>query len=164
MLTRSGVREWTIAAVLAIACLAGAATAGASTKTHAVRVFGAGGHVVATFTSANCQRTKKGFSLLTGRSHGWIMYAQASPFTGFHHYSFTRGYATGTYVELASPSRVHFASDFKPPYRVPAGGGLNFANKGSLVGVGFHPMFSTNGTQAITVTGVLNCRYPKARQ
>ncbi len=51
-------------------------------------------------------------------------------------------------------------SDFKPPYRVPAGGGLTFAQGGSLVGVPFHPMFSVDGSQALTVTGVLACRYP----
>ncbi len=155
--------------MLAIACLVGVAPASAKTardvkdaKKHAVRVFGARGHVVASFTSASCQKTAHRFTLLTGRNRGWIMYAQASPFSGFHHYAFPRGHATGTYVELVSPGHVHFASDFKAPYHVPAAGGLNFAGDGSLVGVGFHPMFSADGARAITVTGVLNCRYPKS--
>jgi hypothetical protein len=142
----------------------GGALAGKPAKTagHAVGVY-EGGEKVADFSTAKCTRSKRKFTLLTGHDHGWIMYAQAKPFSGYHHYNFPRGHATGTYVEL-SHAGVDYASDFKPPAAVPAAGGLEFTQKdGSLVGVGFMPMFSADGSQEITVTGVLRCSYPKTK-
>ena len=58
---------------------------------------------------------------------------------------------------------VHYASDYVPPYPVPGGGAINFSDKGKLMGVGFSPMFSEDGSDAVTVAGVLACHYPKKK-
>ncbi len=59
---------------------------------------------------------------------------------------------------------MRYASDYVPPYPVPGGGAINFADHGELMGVGFSPMFSEDGSDAVTVAGVLACHYPKKKR
>jgi hypothetical protein len=147
--------------IVAAFALSGTSRA-ADTSSHAVRVFAGGGRVATVFTSANCGVNHFGF-IAIGHSDGYVLYVHADPFTGFHHYQLARGQATGVYVEVKSPAGTRHASDFVPPYPVPGGGALNFGDHGKLMGVGFHPMFSEDGSDAVTMAGVLNCKYAKKR-
>ena len=119
------------------------------------------GHVVATFTSAKCKISKLGF-FSDAFDNGYHLRADIVPFDGFRHYKLARGHFTPQFVRLTSPSRV-YASDFVPPYPVHGGGAINFSKAGALMGVGFSPMFSEDGSDAVTVAGVLPCHYPKKK-
>ena len=56
-----------------------------------------------------------------------------------------------------------FASNFVPPEPVPSLGGIKFSDDGTLIGVGFQPMFNASGSEAVIVTGVMVCHYPKKK-
>jgi hypothetical protein len=71
------------------------------------------------------------------------------------------GPARRTFVSFVSPSGEQFASDFVPPKPVPSLGAIKFSDDGKLIGVGFQPMFNASGSEAIIVTGVMVCHYPK---
>ncbi len=148
-------------ALLALALPVSKANA-AGVSGHAVRVLDSQSRVVATFTSAKCKITKLGF-LSDAFDNGYHLEADVIPFRGFHHYKLARGHFTPQVVRLISPSGVRYASDYVPPYPVPGGGGINFTKDGKLMGVGFSPTFSEDGTDAVTITGVLACHYPKKK-
>jgi hypothetical protein len=40
---------------------------------------------------------------------------------------------------------------------------VKFSDDGQQIGVGFHPMFNSTGSEAIIVTGVMACHYPKKK-
>ena len=150
----------TTCALLAIALPASSASA--ARAGHRVRVLDGSGKVVATFTSAKCKISKIGF-FSDATDNGWRLEADVIPFDGFKHYKLERGHFTPQVVKLRSPSGVHFASDYVPPYPVPGGGAINFSKDGALMGVGFSPMFSEDGSDAVTVAGTLTCHYPKKK-
>jgi len=145
-----------LAVALPVPC-ASAARAG-----HAVRVLNSKGRVVAIFTSAKCKIGKFGF-FSDAYDNGYHLQADVIPFDGFRHYKLERGHFTPQVVRLISPSGVHYASDYVPPYPVHGGGAINFTKDGSLMGVGFSPMFSEDGSDAVTVAGVVPCHYPKKK-
>ena len=68
-----------------------------------------------------------------------------------------------TFVSFQDAQGVDFASNFIPPHPVASLGEINFADGGRLIGVGFHPMFNASGSEAVTVTGVMACHYPKKK-
>jgi hypothetical protein len=147
-----------VGALTAFAVSATGATARSSA--HAVKVIDGNGDAVAIFHSAKCKIGRLGF-FSDARSGGWHLEADVVPFKGFHHYRLARGHFTPQNVALVSPSGVRYSSDYVPPYPVPGGGAINFTDHGGLVGVGFSPMFSTDGSDAVTVAGVLACHYPR---
>jgi hypothetical protein len=147
--------------LVALAVPASLASAAASSS-HVVRVL-RGKDVVAVFRSAKCRINGYGF-LATATNRGYELLARVHPFRGFQDYALQRGHATGRYVVLSSPAHVTYASDYVPPYPVPGAGAINFADHGTLMGVGFSPMFSEDGSDAVTVAGVLTCHYPKKKR
>ena len=147
-------------ALLALAL--SASNASAARADHTVRVLDSSGRVVATFTSAKCKIGKLGF-FSDAFDSGYHLQADVIPFDKFRRYKLGRGHFTPQVVRLISPSGVHYASDFVPPYPVPGGGAINFSTDGALMGVGFSPMFSEDGSDAVTVAGVLACHYPKKK-
>jgi hypothetical protein len=130
---------------------------------HLVRVLDSQGQQVAIFRSAKCRVHRSGF-FSDAFSAGYHLTAFIDPFSGFHHYRLSRGHFAPQYVSLTSPSGVQYASDFVPPYPVPGEGAINFSRNGRLMGVGFSPMFSEDGSDAVTVAGVLVCKYPKRKR
>jgi hypothetical protein len=40
-------------------------------------------------------------------------------------------------------------------------GAVRFSDDGKLIEVGFQPMFNASGSEAVIVTGVMVCHYPK---
>ena len=149
-----------IGALLALALpVSGASAARAG---HAVRVLDSKNRVVAVFRSAKC-RIGHGSFFSDAFDNGYHLQADVIPFDGFRRYRLERGHFTPQVVRPISPSGAHYASDFVPPYPVPGGGAINFTKDGSLMGVGFSPMFSEDGSDAVTVTGVVPCHYPKKK-
>jgi hypothetical protein len=149
-----------IGALLALALPV--SSAHAAQAGHTVRVLIGQGRVVAIFTSAKCKIGKLGFFSEASDS-GYRLQADVIPFDGFRRYKLERGHFTPQVVRLISPSGVHYASDFVPPYPVHGGGAIHFSKDGALMGVGFSPMFSEDGSDAVTVAGVLPCNYPKKK-
>ncbi len=150
-----------IGALLALALPVSSASA-ADVSGHAVRVLDSKNRVVAVFRSAKC-RIGHGSFFSDAFDNGYHLQADVIPFNGFRRYRLARGHFTPQVVRLISPSGVHYASDYVPPYPVPGGGAINFSDKGKLMGVGFSPMFSEDGSDAVTVAGVLACHYPKKK-
>jgi hypothetical protein len=154
------------AALVALALTASGASA--AKRERGVRVLNSESHVVALFRSAKCRINKLGFysDAFDRRYHleANVLSAPGAPFAGFKQYPLERGHATQVYVALKSPSGVYYASDFVPPYPVHGGGALNFSSDGKLLGIGFSPMFSEDGSDAVTVAGVLKCKYPKKKK
>jgi hypothetical protein len=139
-----------------------ASASAARVSGHAVRVLSGNGRVVATFTSAKCKIVKGSF-FSDAYDNGYHLEADVIPFDKFKRYKLARGHFTPQVVRLISPSGVHYASDYVPPYPVHGGGAIDFSTDGMLMGVGFSPMFSEDGSKAVTVTGVLTCHYPKKK-
>ena len=150
-----------VGALLALALPVSRASA-ARVSGHAVRVLDNQSRIVATFTSAKCKINKLGF-FSDAFDNGYHLEADVIPFSKFHRYKLARGHFTPQVVRLISPSGVHYASDYVPPYPVPGGGAINFSKDGALMGVGFSPMFSEDGSDAVTVAGVLECHYPRKK-
>ena len=149
-----------VGALLALALPVSSASA--ARAGHTVRVLNSKGRVVAIFTSAKCKISKLGF-FSDAHDNGYHLQADVIPFDGFRHYKLKRGHFDPQVVRLISPSGVHYASDYVPPYPVHGGGAINFSTDGSLMGVGFSPMFSEDGSDALTVAGVVPCHYPKKK-
>lgn len=130
----------------------------ADTQHKIIVLHGSG--IAAVFRSARCVINNYGF-VAYAHDRGYELLVRVHPFDGFHHYPLRRGGATGIFIVLVSPAHVTYASDYVPPYPVPGGGAINFTHRGELMGAGFHPMFSADGSDAVTVAGVLACHYPK---
>jgi hypothetical protein len=148
--------------LLAAIVVLGSGPVAAAGAPHKVRVLDSHSRVVAVFTSAKCKVGRAGF-FSDAFNRGYHLEADVIPFDGFHRYALERGHFTPQVVILISPSGVRYASDYVPPYPVHGGGAINFASHGTLMGVGFSPMFSRDGSDAVTVAGVLACDYPKKR-
>jgi hypothetical protein len=151
----------------ALVALALPASGASAADTHKVIVLGRHSQVVAVFRSAKCQVGRAGHKPLffsTASNRGYVLQADVIPFKGFDkRYDLRRGHFDPQFLSLHSPSGVDYASDFVPPYPVHHGGAINFEHGGGLMGVGFSPMFSQDGTDAVTVTGVLVCHYAKKK-
>ena len=150
-----------VGALAGLGLLTSAATA--AKQGHVVKVIDGAGQVVAAFRSAQCSIGRLGF-FSTASSDRYRLEADVIPFSGFHRYELNRGHFTPQVVMLVSPSGVRYASDFVPPYPVPGGGAINFSRHGHLMGIGFSPMFSADGSDAVTVAGVLACNYPTKKR
>lgn len=149
--------------LLALALPLGGATA-ANGPGFGLRVFTGENPEYLIFHSATCQVGKHGFTAFAYDKH-WRLLIGIHPFTGFHPYKLVRGRYNGTFLSLLfPPTGADYASDFVPPYHIPSGGQINFANHGKVMGGGFYPMFNEAGTNAVGVAGGLRCHYPKKRR
>jgi hypothetical protein len=167
-------RRLTIRAALCAAAVLGALTAPsglagvavAKPKPHSVLVD-RGGIVLQVFTNAKCSISKRNGFLASSKALGAELHVRVKPFAGFHEYPLKPGQQDApirqTFVSFTTPSGVEFASDFIPPYPVPSLGAVKFSDTGKLIGVGFQPMFDASGSEAVIVTGVMVCHYPKKK-
>ena len=149
-----------------VAPTGGAGVAVAKPNPHGVLVD-RGGITLQVFTNARCSISKRNGFLASSKRFGAHLYVHVQPFDGFDEYPLKQGEVTGparrTFVSFVSPSGEQFASDFVPPHPVPSLGAVKFSDDGKLIGVGFQPMFNASGSEAIIVTGVMVCHYPKQR-
>jgi hypothetical protein len=124
-----------------------------------------GGIVLKVFTDAKCSISKRNGFLASSKRYGAQLHVRVQPFPGFDEYPLKAGKEGApierTFVSFTSPSGVDFASDFIPPHPVASGGAVKFSDDGKLIGVGFQPMFNASGSEAVIVTGVMVCHYPK---
>jgi len=148
-----------VAALIALGVPLSSASA-AESQPSGVRVFNGDNKTVALFTSAKCKLGRTGFIAAGYEQRLGALY-QVRHFTGFHKYELRRGVYTGAFIEVRSPSLTYFASDFIPPYHIPGGGQISFANGGKLVGGGFYPMFNEAGTDGVGVTGGVTVSLPQ---
>jgi hypothetical protein len=157
-----GLHLFAIVGLLVVFSVLGSGASASAGSPHQVKVFDSHFHVVAVFSSAKCKIGRLGF-FSDAFSRGYHLEADVIPFSGFHHYPLRRGHFTPQVVILISPSGVRYASDYVPPYPVHGGGAINFTAGGTLMGVGFSPMFSRDGSDAVTLAGVVPCEYPKRK-
>jgi hypothetical protein len=131
---------------------------------HRVRVD-RGGIVLQVFTDAKCSISKRNGFLASSKALGSQLYVHVQPFHGFDEYPLKPGEGSApirrTFVSFTTPSGVEFASDFVPPYPIGSLGAVKFSDDGKLIGVSFQPMFDASGSEAVIVTGVMVCHYPK---
>lgn len=159
---RFPVRSVVAGALLALA-LAGSPAALAG-KSHAVRVLDRDGHVVAVFHSAKCRRHIRAgdFKALTAKtSTGYTLFASIDEFTGFHNYQLVNGANADPYVVIGGPGDIRYSNLFRPPFPSPGFGQIRFSNHHKLMGIGYSPAYSRDGSDAVTFTGVLKCHYPR---
>ncbi len=167
MLERRSIRA-ALGAAAVLAALAAptglADVAVAAPNPHGVLVD-RGGIVLKVFTDAQCSISKRNGFLASSKALGAQLHVRVQPFHGFGEYPLKAGRQHApirrTFVSFISPSGVEFASDFIPPDPVPSLGAVKFSDDGRLVGVGFQPMFNASGSEAVIVTGVIICHYPK---
>ena len=169
MLRRRSIRAVLCAAAVLGALIASsglAVVAVARPKRHGVLVD-RGGITLQVFTNAQCSISRRRGFLASSKGSGAHLYVHVQPFDGFGQYPLKQGEVTGpvqrTFVSFVSPSGEQFASDFVPPKPVPSLGAVKFSDGGRLVGVGFQPMFNASGSEAVIVTGVMVCPYPKKK-
>jgi hypothetical protein len=65
------------------------------------------------------------------------------------------------YVVFTAVGGTRYSNLNKPPFPSPGGGQVHFAKHGKLMGVGYSPAYSNDGSDAVSFTGVLTCKYPK---
>jgi hypothetical protein len=137
-------------------------------KQHSVYVTRSGGITIDVFRDAKCTVAKRtGFTAVSKRL-GATLRVRIEPFDGFHDYDLKAGSIHGprrtTFVDLSLRNREYFASNFVPPHKsIVSEGGIRFSDNHALIGAGFQPMFDASGGDAVIVTGVMTCHYPKTR-
>lgn len=146
------------------ACLALGVASGASARgDHKVIVLN-GDQQIATFKVAKCAKTKGGFHALGRSTDGaWGLHVVIDNFTGFHRYDMTLGANADPYAVISKRGNdsVRYSNLFKPPFPSPGGGAVDFRGKGGVMGVGFQPAWSVDGSDAVVFAGAVDCRYKK---
>ncbi len=56
---------------------------------------------------------------------------------------------------------TRYSNLFQPPFPSPGFGQLQFSRNHKLLGVAYTPTWTLDGTDAVTLTGVLTCRWPR---
>ena len=166
--TRTALCAAVVVGVLAgPAGLAGPAAADAHTiqGVNVVR----GSFLVRTFTDAKCSISKSHGFTATAKAFHSALLVHVEPFDDFDtSYPLRQGRSGApiekTFISFTDPYRVDFASNFIPPYPVQSLGAIKFSDDGQQIGVGFHPMFNSAGSDAVIVTGVMACHYPKKKK
>lgn len=131
-------------------------------STHYLRVIDSSDHIVATFLSAKCVKNKRGFFATTPHPQGQkYLHVRIEDFSGFHDYDLTVGGNADPYVVFAATDGTRYSNLNRPPFPSPGSGQVRFRKHGKLMGVGFSPAYSNDGSDAVTFTGVLKCNYPK---
>jgi hypothetical protein len=135
-------------------------------KPQAVEVLH-GQKVVARFRDAKCIVQQHRFQLLIERRTraSWGMSVIVDDFDGFHRYKIDWGFDAQVSAVVVGPHGV-YSNVVRPPFRVDHGGYVDFARHGGVVGMAYEPAFiddgnSTDGSDAVSFTGVLNCHYKK---
>jgi hypothetical protein len=153
---RIGIVGAVFALTLAAPPLAGAR------DTHYVRVLDSSDHIIATFQSAKCVKNKNGFFATTPHPPGQkYLHVRIEDFTGFHKYELTMGGNADPYVVFAATDGTRYSNLNRPPFPSPGSGQVHFAKDGKLMGVGYSPAYSADGSDAVSFTGVLKCNYRK---
>jgi hypothetical protein len=137
-------------------------------RRHSIYVTRSGGRTIDVFRDAKCtisQRT--GFTAVSKRL-GATLRVRIEPFEGFHDYDLKAGSIHGprrrTFMDLRLRNGAYFASNFVPPHQsIVSEGGIRFSDDHTLIGAGFQPMFDASGGDAVIVTGVMTCHYPRTR-
>jgi hypothetical protein len=156
---------WAVAVLGAFAATtSGAAFAKPKPNQHGVRVD-RGGVILNVFTKAKCSISQRDGFTARSSAFGARLNVHIQPFHGFDEYALEPGKAGApyqrTFVDFIDPGGRAFASDYVPPHPVPSLGGIKFSDDGKLLGVAFQPMFNASGSEAVIVTGVMVCHYPK---
>jgi hypothetical protein len=144
-----------------------AVTSGAMAKPRqAVEVLH-GAKVVARFRDARCIAHNGLFQLLIQRrtEASWGLSVDIDDFSGFHRYKIGWGLDARVSAVVVGPKAV-YSNILRPPFKVDHGGYVDFARHGGVVGLAYEPAFvqqgnSTDGQDAVSFTGVLNCHYKK---
>ncbi len=167
MLRRLSIRSALFAAAVLGALAAPTGLAGVAVgkpKPHGVLVT-RGEITLQVFTNAKCSISKRKGFIASSKALGAKLNVHVQPFDGFDEYPLKAGQRSGpyqrTFVDFTTPSGVYFASNFVAPDPVPSLGAIKFSDDGELVGVGFQPMFNASGSEAVIITGVMVCHYPK---
>ena len=163
MRPRSAARRRRVGIVAtALALVIAAALPAVAQAVHYLRVIDSSDHIVATFLSAKCVKNKNGFFATTPHPEGQkYLHVRIEDFTGFHKYELSVGANADPYVVFAATDGTRYSNLNKPPFPSPGGGQVHFAKHGKLMGVGYSPAYSSDGSDAVTFTGVLKCNYPK---
>ena len=130
---------------------------------HQVTVLGGGGGVVAVFSSAKCRKHRGEFKALTGKTGtGYTLSVSIEDFSGFHTYDLVQSPSADPWISVHhGPSGVSYSNIHKPPFPSPGFGQIRFSDHHKLMGIGYSPAYSQDGSDAVTFTGVLRCRYPR---
>jgi hypothetical protein len=128
-----------------------------------------GNAVVGVIKSAQCVRRKHGgFPFIAHHKRtgsGWGLFVHFATFAGFHHiYDLHPGAPNDEpYVVVTSPTDVRYSNLYVPPFPAPGFGQIRFSNNGKLMGVGYFPTWDQGAGDAVIITGVLKCHYPKKK-
>ena len=152
-----------LSGVVAIAGLAGTPTL--ADDSHSVTILNTHSDVAAEFHTAKCNKLKDGrFIATTKRVNGYKLIAVIDAFKGFGVYDLSQGRNADPYVIVSmNGGATRYSNLFEPPFPSPGFGQIRFSRGGKLMGVGYHPAYSMAGDDAVTVAGVLTCKYPKRK-
>jgi hypothetical protein len=132
---------------------------------HTVRVLDGHSRVVAVWHSAKCRKHRHDFKALTAKTaSGYSLFASIDDFSGFHSYELLQSGNADPYVTVHGPGGVSYSNLNVPPFSSFGYGGLDFRKHGKLLGIGYSPAYSAGGSDAVTFTGVLTCKYPRKRR
>jgi hypothetical protein len=153
-----------VAGSLLALALAASSTAQARAPHRVVVIHGS--QVVWSFHTASCVKTKGRFTAVLGgevKNPDYAMAIVLDRFTGFHDYPVTLGPSGDSFMKLFGPNAV-YSNIYAPPFPSPGAGRITFADGGRLMGVGFGPaMFTQDASDAVSLTGVVKCKYKKKR-
>jgi hypothetical protein len=131
----------------------------AAAPRHVVTVEGTDG-VGAEFSSAKGRKVRSGFKAVTPRDDtGYRLAVTIDDFHGFRIYDMAPGANSDPWISVAGGG-ARYSNLFQPPFPSPGFGRLQFSNH-TLLGVAYTPTWNPTGTDAVILTGVLTCRWPK---
>jgi hypothetical protein len=163
-LIRAAVCAAAVLGALGATVASGVAFAKPGPHSHGVRVD-RGGIILKVFTDATCSISKRDGFTARSRALGARLNVHIYPFHGFDEYPLEPGEAGApyrrTFVDFIAPGGRAFASDYVPPHPIGSLGAIKFSDDGKRIGVAFQPMFDASGSDAVVVTGVMVCHYPK---
>lgn len=137
---------------------------------HGVIVARQDGFTLRTFADAKCSISRNGFTATAKALFGAHvrLSVHIQPFDKFGTYGLNPGEAGArrltTFISFTDARGVDYASNFIPPHPVDSLGEIDFTNDGQVIGVGFKPLFNASGSEALIVTGAMDCHYPKKKK
>jgi hypothetical protein len=156
-------------ALVGLAIAAGSARAIGPREMDVSQLSDNGDSLVATFTTAKCQRSKKKNALLNftakaiSTNKAWTLRVYLKDFNGFTDYPLAYGGDADPWFTVIGPSG--FYSNLESPPEPPGGGGgLAFSPAGKRMSLGFVPTFDKTLNQGVSVAGAVKCVYPKKKR
>jgi hypothetical protein len=158
-----------VIAALVSAVLLAVLVSGATAKPRQFVEVLHGQKTVARFRDAQCVVNHHNdlFSLIVFRNTeaSWGLSVNIDHFSGFHRYKIGWGFNDRVSLVVVGPHNT-YSNVVRPPFKVRHGGSVDFARHGGVVGVEYQPAFvekgqGTDGSDAVDLTGVLNCHYKK---